>query len=348
MFNCGIYIAESHIMKKVNVKKIGMSRNFSKRLGSFRTFFPDIYYSTLYLFDNECISEIFKIESIIHKLTKKYKLKGYGKEFRSIDNDKIHDIIIRVLEENNIKYTIKYNITKQILQDELNGIENEQDDDYEENESDTSSNDDSENDSGSDDDQDELENDMSLDDIHKVFMTCYNDDNEEGVKILVGNRKNDFFCYLCDLGDQKMIEWYYDLLDVKPIVDYNKLFTDSCSRGHLELAIWLHDKCKITSRKMTILFCDTCENGQTEVAEWLYNLGEIIYDKKLFTKVCKNGHLDTAKLLYNLSKKNDLLKENDQEVINSFTTQCGSVKEWLCKTFNKTIKIGKDSVALIG
>lgn len=106
-----------------------------------------------------------------------------------------------------------------------------------------------------------------------------------------------------------------DLVDPNDVskdwVDWT--FSQVCSRGYLEMAMWLHQEV-FHSSEFEEPFCLSCINGQLDVAKWLQSLGADIHvnGEKPFWQSCQYGRLEIAKWLYAVSKKSFLNKDHHE------------------------------------
>jgi hypothetical protein len=104
----GIYIMSSDALKYLNEIKFGMSRNLNKRLISYSHIFKNCYYPYMYELDTN-VTKIFELEKKILNKTKEKKSNYYSPEYRNMEIENMHQIILETLNEDNIKYKINKN-----------------------------------------------------------------------------------------------------------------------------------------------------------------------------------------------------------------------------------------------
>lgn len=77
----------------------------------------------------------------------------------------------------------------------------------------------------------------------------------------------------CYIGNIEFIKW---LSNMGYIEDSYKAFYICCIRGHLQIAVWLHDKYNIDiSRNNHNIFYQTCKMNKWWIASWLHTLTNI-------------------------------------------------------------------------
>ena len=103
----GLYILESSHLKLNKTLKIGMSEKLENRWSHYKPFIPDAHYLYCYeLLDNLTKKDILYLESLVLNETKESRNTGLATEYRIIDCDELHQIIIKYLNYYNVEYKI--------------------------------------------------------------------------------------------------------------------------------------------------------------------------------------------------------------------------------------------------
>ncbi len=109
--------------------------------------------------------------------------------------------------------------------------------------------------------------------------------------------------------------------------DINKAFVECCSRGHLEVAKWLHELgANIDLDDYT--FIDSCSHGYIELAKWLYSIGYTEDNAYAFMQSCAYGKITVAKWLYEFGGI-DIHAQNDCVFMHSCLNDHIEVAQWL-------------------
>ncbi len=103
----GLYILDSSHLKLNNTLKIGMSEKLENRWANYKCFIPDAHYLYCYEFlDDLTKKDILYLESLVLNETKHLRNMSLATEYRIIDCDTLHKIIISYLDQYDVKYKI--------------------------------------------------------------------------------------------------------------------------------------------------------------------------------------------------------------------------------------------------
>ena len=156
----------------------------------------------------------------------------------------------------------------------------------------------------------------------------------------------------CMTGQLPILQWLLTLkLNIDVHNDQDRPFAISCSRGHLDVAKWLHHEqgAQIDARYNSA-FYNSCCNGHFEVAKWIYSLQPNIFKTaknlhQIITRCCSKGHLKIARWLFKKLHRVKQLNINN-EINDAFIVSCsnGQLKsaQWLYNIYNFSNKSGID------
>ncbi len=103
----GLYILDSSHLKLNKTLKMGMSEKLENRWANYKCFIPDAHYLYCYEFlDDLTKKDILYLESLVLNETKDLRNMSLATEYRIIDCDTLHKIIISYLEKYDVKYKI--------------------------------------------------------------------------------------------------------------------------------------------------------------------------------------------------------------------------------------------------
>jgi len=106
----GLYILSSSLLKSIKTLKIGMSEKLENRWSNYKCFIPDAHYLYCYeILNNLTKKDILYLESLILNETIKSRNIDLATEYRSINCETLHKIIIKYLEYYNVTYIIHEN-----------------------------------------------------------------------------------------------------------------------------------------------------------------------------------------------------------------------------------------------